>query len=136
MRIRSLLLGILVVAAGCSPRVAVDQVTIKLGKERPGDIVSLIEGRLAAHGFKRYSISHPGAPGSPIETRFYEGDGNSHAKISVERGDCVGFVTLVELGEKDVKRVKAVFVDVRAVLRKEKGLSFTIGDCSNPSEPF
>lgn len=59
MRIRSLPLGTLLVAAGCSPRVAVEQVMIKVGRERPDDIVSLIEGRLAAHGFERYRISHP-----------------------------------------------------------------------------
>ncbi|MBX9400608.1 hypothetical protein K4L06_04735 [Lysobacter sp. BMK333-48F3] len=113
-----------------------DQVTIKLGEERPRNIVSLIEGRLTAHGFERYNISHPDAPGSPLEARFYEGKGNAHANIYIESGDCVGFVTLVDPGEKDMTRVKALFADVRNLLKQNSDLSFTIGDCSNPPEKF
>ena len=70
MRVRSLILSTLVVAAGCSPRVAVDQVMIKLGSERPSDIVSLIEGRLAAHGFEGYSVSHPDSLVRPWKRGF------------------------------------------------------------------
>ncbi|SDY65999.1 hypothetical protein SAMN04487939_104302 [Lysobacter sp. yr284] len=136
MRLRVALIFAAALVAGCSSQRAEDQVTIRLRGERPRDIVAVIEERLLRHDFAYAGISHPNAPGSPLEARFYKGRRNANATVYVNSDQCVGFVTYVDLDETDTSQVKAAFADVRAGLKQRERLEFTIGDCSNPAEPF
>ncbi|KRB07959.1 hypothetical protein [Lysobacter sp. Root690] len=135
MKFLQVLLASLIFIAGCSPRPAVDQVTIKLHGQKPNEVVALIEGKLFAHGFNRTGASQPGRPGL-LEVYSYESGQETYANVYVNSPDCVGFVTLVDLDTKDRALAKAVFLDVITALKKDKAFSFTIGDCSNLPQPM
>lgn len=134
MKALQALLASLIFIAGCSPRPAVDQVTIKLHGQKPNEVVALIEAKLSAHGFNRTGVSRPGRSGSPLEIYSYESERETYASVYVNSSSCVGFVTLVDLDTKDRTFAKTVFLDVMTVLKKDKAFSFTIGDCSNPPQ--
>lgn len=136
MKVLQVLLASLIFIAGCSPRPAMDQVTIKLHGQKPNEVVALIEAKLLAHGFNKTGVSQPGRPGSPLEIYSYESERETYANVYVNSPNCVGFVTLVDLDTKDRALAKAVFLDVMTALKKDKAFSFTIGECSNPPQPI
>ena len=115
--------------AGCETRPAVDYAVIRSAGADSLSVAEQIKASLMSHGFSQSGISQPKQPGGAWAVLSYDGPDSTYASVSVFKGGCVEFTTLIEINDGNRALAKKAFADTMQRLNADKSLRSEDGEC-------